>query len=207
MNVNTGEMAHIVGRTKSSRSPRGLHDLPVERRNLAANLVLLCPSDHTSIDKRLAQKDWTVENLQELKRRHEDRILYLTGLGDDAETVVLRAIGGIRSGDVSAEPEAVRVAVFARQRYPRYELGVRSGSDIEVDLRHLPAEGDAAYWETARQMVAATCAQLTDGIRRGHVRHVSVFGFARIPLLVMLGDQLDDKFPTDLYEHHRDDLR
>lgn len=39
------------------------------------------------------------------------------------------------------------------------------------------------------------------------MRHVSVFGFARIPLLVMLGDQLDDKFPTDVYEHHRDGLR
>lgn len=207
MNVNTGEVAHIVGRTKSSRSPRGLDDLPVERRNLAANLVLLCPSDHTAIDKKLAQKDWTAENLKELKRRHEDRVHYLTSLGDDAETVVIRAIGGIRSGDVSAEPEAVRLAVFARQRYPRYELAVRSGSDIEVDFRRLPTEGGAAYWATAQQMLADTGAQLAEGIRRGHVRHVSVFGFARIPLLVMLGDQLDDKFPTDLYEHHRDDLR
>ena len=207
MNVNTGEMAHIVGRTKSRRSPRGLADLPVERRNLAANLVLLCPSDHTAIDKKLAQKDWTIENLKELKRRHEDRVHYLTGLGDDAETVVLRAIGSIRSGEVSAEPEAVRLAVFARQRYPRYELGVRRGSDIEVDFRRLPTEGSSTYWEIARGMLADAGAQLTDGVRRGHVRHLSVFGFARVPLLVMLGDQLDDKFPADLYEYHRDDLR
>lgn len=207
MNVNTGEMAHIVGRAKSRRSPRGLADLPVERRNLAANLVLLCPSDHTAIDKKLAQKDWTVENLKELKRRHEDRVHYLTGLGDDAETVVLRAIGSIRSGEVSAEPEAVRLAVFARQRYPRYELGVRGSSDIDVDFRRLPTEGSSTYWAIAREMLADTGAQLTDGVRRGHVRHLSVFGFARVPLLVMLGDQLDDKFPADLYEHHRDELR
>lgn len=207
MNVNTGEMAHIVGRTKSSRSPRGLGDLPVECRNLADNLVLLCPSDHRAIDKKLAQNDWTVENLQQLKRRHEDRVHYLTGLGEDAETVVIRAIGAIRSANVSAEPEAVRRAVLGRQRYPRYELGGRSGSDMEVDFRCLPSEGDSTYWETAREMLASTGAQLADGIRRGHVRHVSVFGFARIPLLVMLGDQLDDKVPTDLYEHHRDDLR
>jgi len=203
MNVNTGEMAHIVGRTKSARSPRGLDDLPVESRNLAASLVLLCPSDHTAIDKKLVQKHWTVENLKEVKRRHEDRVHYLTGLGDDAETVVIRAMGGIRSGDVSVEPEAVREAVFARQRYPRYELGARSGSDIEVDFRRLPAEGAETYWETARQMLADTGSKLADGIRRGHVRHVSVFGFTRIPLLVLLGDQLDDKVPTDLYEHHR----
>lgn len=207
MNVNTGEMAHIVGRTKSSRSPRGLADLPVEHRNLADNLVLLCPSDHTAIDNKLGQKDWTVKEVQELKRRHEDRVHYLTSLGEDAETVVIRAIGGIRSGDVSVEPEAVRAAVFARQRYPRYELAARSRSDIEVDFRRLPAEGDETYWETARQMLADAGMKLADGIKRGHVRHVSVFGFARIPLLVMLGDQLDDKFPTDLYEHHRDGLR
>lgn len=207
MNVNTGEMAHIVGRTKSLRSPRGLADLPIERRNLAANLVLLCPNDHSAIDKKLAQKDWTVENLQELKLRHEDRVHYLTGLGEDAETVVVRAVGGIRSGDVSVEPEAVREAVFARQRYPRYELGPRSRSDIEVDFRRLPAEGDESYWGTARQMLEDLGSTIADGIRRGHVRHISVFGFTRIPLLVMLGDLLDDKFPTDLYEHHRDDLR
>lgn len=144
--------------------------------------------------------------MRELKRRHEDRVRYLTSLGEDAETVVVRPIGRIRSGDVSVEPEAVRAAVFARQRYPRYELAARSGSDIEVDFRRLPEEGDETYWETARQMLADTGTKLADGIQRGHVRHLSVFGFARIPLLVMLGDQLDDKFPTDLYEHHRDGL-
>jgi len=175
LNVHKGEMAHIVGRTKSSRSPRGQADLPVTDRNLADNLVLLCPTDHTAIDKKLGQKEWTVENLQELKRRHEDRVRYLTGLGEDAETVVIRAIGGIRSGDVSVEPEAVRKAVFARQRYPRYELGARSGSDIEVDFRRLPAEGAETYWETARQMLSGTGMKLADGIQRGHVRHVSVF--------------------------------
>lgn len=207
MNINTGEMAHIVGRAKSSRSPRGLDDLPVERRNLADNLVLLCPSDHRAIDKKLGAAIWTIDDLRDLKRRHEDRIHYLTGLGDDAETVVLRMIGSIRGATVEASSESVRRATFSRLRYPRYALGDRRESDIEIDLRALPGEGEDVYWETARRRIhEVVSTQLASGVERGHVRHLSVFALARIPALVLLGDALDDKIPVDLYEHHRDGL-
>lgn len=207
MNVNTGEMGHIVGRTRSARSPRGLADLPVERRNLAENLVLLCPNCHNVIDKRLGEKVWSVTDLRAVKCRHEDRVHYLTGLGEDAETVVIRVMGNVRGATVSASPEEVRAAVHERQRYPRYELGVRSESDIEIDLRAFPDEDDPEYWRAVgRRIDDLIGTQLAAGVLRGHVRHVSVFGFARIPLLVMLGHHLDDKIPIDLYEHHRDDL-
>src|SRR5688572_9246395 len=44
--LNVGEMAHNVGRRRSKRSPRGMDDLPVEERNKAENLLLLCDRDH-----------------------------------------------------------------------------------------------------------------------------------------------------------------
>src|SRR4051812_37047819 len=111
VNVHTGEMAHIVGRAKTKKSPRGMSKLPIEQRNLAENLILACPNDHTMIDKETGQLIWTVEDLVALKRRHEDRIHFLTGLGEDAETVVIRAIGTIRGGSVEAGTAAVRSAV------------------------------------------------------------------------------------------------
>jgi len=64
-----GEMAHIVGEKNSEKSPRGLSDLPVERRNLYSNLILLCPTHHTEIDKNV--EDWPVERLHVIKREHE----------------------------------------------------------------------------------------------------------------------------------------
>lgn len=35
------------------------------------------------------------------------------------------------------------------------------------------------------------------------VPHLSVFAFARLPLLVYLGSRLDDTVPTELYQRHR----
>ena len=35
------------------------------------------------------------------------------------------------------------------------------------------------------------------------MRHVSVFAFARLPLLVYLGSRLDDTFGIELYQRHR----
>jgi hypothetical protein len=206
VNVHTGEMAHIVGRAKTEKSPRGMNKLPIEQRNLAENLMLACPNDHTMIDKKTGQEIWTVDDLVELKRRHEDRIHYLTGLGEDAETVVVRAIGAIHGSSVEVGTATVRGAVHDAHRYPRYELGVRSESDIEIDLRTLPGEGSDDYWDTVRQYIERASRQIAAGVEGGHVRHLSVFAIARIPLLVLLGHHLDDKIPTDLYEKHRDGL-
>ena len=62
-----GEMAHIVGR--SSDGPRGDSDLNTKQRNDYSNLILLCPTHHTEIDK--CPKNWPIEKLHETKERHE----------------------------------------------------------------------------------------------------------------------------------------
>lgn len=68
-NVIVGEMAHIVGEKHSTNSPRGISKLPEENRNDYANLILLCPNDHTIIDKD--ENEWPVERLHVIKREHE----------------------------------------------------------------------------------------------------------------------------------------
>ena len=45
--------------------------------------------------------------------------------------------------------------------------------------------------------------KLTEGVKREVVNHLSVFGFARWPLLVYLGTALDDNVPTDIYQRRR----
>jgi hypothetical protein len=205
--VNLAEMAHNVGRQRASGSPRGTDELAIQERNKAENLLLLCRKDHKVIDHPDTRAEWPVERLREIKRTHEDRIYYLTGLGEDSETVVLRAIGAIRGGKaVEVSKETVRRAVRASARYPRYELGTRSGSDIELDLTALPGEGEPTYWQVAEQMITDTVAgQVSDGVRRGHIRHLSVFALARIALLVLLGHHLEDKLYVELYQRQRDD--
>lgn len=204
MPIPTGEMAHNVGRVQSEKSPRGMDDLPVEERNLAANLLLLCPGDHNLIDKALAAKEYTVEQLRALKTDHENRVRYVTGLRENDKTAVVRIIGQIRGGSPEASSETVRLAVRTAGKYPHYPLGVRTDSDMQVDLRQLPGEGEDAYWSMATRMLEdVLVTQMSRALAEGEVKHLSIFAFGRIPLLIHAGHLLDDKVPTDIYQYHR----
>ncbi|WP_052005232.1 HNH endonuclease [Leptospira sp. B5-022] len=65
---NLGEMAHIIAR--NSDGPRG-NDLPED--NSYANLILLCPTCHTRVDK--APLEYPVSLLHKWKLDHEVRII------------------------------------------------------------------------------------------------------------------------------------
>jgi hypothetical protein len=62
-----GEMAHIIA--DSPQGPRGDSHLTSEQRNEYDNLILLCPTHHTLIDKN--EEEWTVEKLRIIKSEHE----------------------------------------------------------------------------------------------------------------------------------------
>jgi hypothetical protein len=202
--LNLGELAHNVGHKQNARSPRGDDPLAVERRNDANNILLLCGDDHHSIDDKINRGIFTVEYLRERKRVHEDRIRYLTSLGEDAETVVLRVIGDVRGAPVElSEQHAARAVLKAGRRYPRFGWGY-GGTDFEVDLRGLPSEGSPLFWQAGQARVEEQLAvRLRDAVARDQVRHLSVFALARIPLLACVGARLDDKVPTELFQKQR----
>jgi hypothetical protein len=62
-----GEQAHIVG--EEIAAARGASLLSPDERNSYHNLILLCPNDHTKIDKNAS--DWPVEKLYQAKSVHE----------------------------------------------------------------------------------------------------------------------------------------
>lgn len=62
-----GEQAHIVGRAKNHA--RGESNLTKKERDSYHNLILLCPTHHTLIDKN--PQDYTVEKLHLFKGQHE----------------------------------------------------------------------------------------------------------------------------------------
>ncbi|MEA5566334.1 HNH endonuclease signature motif containing protein [Anabaena sp. UHCC 0399] len=63
-----GEMAHIIA--DSLQGPRGDSHLISEQRNEYDNLILLCPTHHTLIDKN--EEEWTIEKLRIIKSEHEN---------------------------------------------------------------------------------------------------------------------------------------
>lgn len=72
-----GEAAHIAGESKSG--PRGMDPLPMERRHLYENLILLCPSHHNEID--VLEAEYPSEVLRQMKMNHERRMDALRRLG------------------------------------------------------------------------------------------------------------------------------
>lgn len=64
-----GEEAHI--RSASPNGPRYDPDYPVEKIETYENRILLCPAHHTKVDAQLG-RGYTVSDLLELKRRHEN---------------------------------------------------------------------------------------------------------------------------------------
>lgn len=62
-----GEQAHIV--SEELDGPRGASILTADERNCYSNLILLCPTCHTLVDKN--PQDYPVEKLHLLKSKHE----------------------------------------------------------------------------------------------------------------------------------------
>jgi hypothetical protein len=65
-----GEMAHIVGHS-SEEGPRSDASYPRDKIDLPENLLLLCPTHHTIIDKQ--PNTYTVANLLDWKRARESK--------------------------------------------------------------------------------------------------------------------------------------
>lgn len=205
--VSLGELAHIVGQQKTDGSPRGLADLAPVDRDHADNLMLICADEHDEIDDRDTLDVFTIDRLRALKHAHEDRIRYVTGLAEDRSTTVLRLVAQVRGNEVELSRETIASTVISSaQRFPRF-LESYSRHGFEIDLRHLPdeAQADQEYYRAAKKAIDQVVDhRLNEGIAGDQVAHLSVFGFARIPLLVYLGSRLDDNVPTDVYQRHRD---
>lgn len=205
--VRLGELAHIVAQAESERAPRGVDELSAEARDLADNLMLLCAHCHNDIDKGSQARRLSADWLRSLKASHERRIREATELAAREETVVLRLVGNIRgaSAEIGAL-EAVDAVNALVDRRPVLLFDPNRGGP-EIDLRQLPGEEhptESGYYESACAKIDQILSErLAPAVERGEVPHLSVFGFARIPLLVYFGSRLDDTISTEIFQRHR----
>lgn len=200
------EAAHIVGQQESAGSPRGQHSLPRSERDKAENLLLTCGRCHPEIDDKMVSGLLDVEKLRQLKGEHEDQIKYLTSLTSDRRTVVLRMVGQLRGKEVELNRDTASACVIqSGKRFPDYSLSYQRHG-VEIDLRRVAGECAAGpdYYNAAKAIIDEVFShKLNEAMLKDHVNHLSVFAWARIPLLVYLGSKLDDNVPTDVYQRHR----
>lgn len=206
VDMTLGELAHIVGAQDTSGSPRGQYAMSEEDRAKAENLLLICANHHDEIDREGSLDTMTIERLRKIKKAHEEWVAKVTGLDRDRSTAVLRVIGNLRGKSVDVPRPAAAAAVLeSDDRFPDFPFSLdRSG--IEIDLREIPGEvaPDASYWSTATAKIDEVVRHpLAEAIRKDRVSHLSVFAFARLPLLVYLGSVIDDNIAVEVYQRHR----
>ena len=203
--VYLGEKAHIVGRSKNARSPRGDSELPAEARDDADNLLMLCASCHNEIDSRPNLDDFSVGRLRALKQRHESRVAQILAVPPGKDTGVLRVHGTIGDSQVNIDRSACAAAVLEQGRCARFPLS-HDPAGIEIDLRRAssPDIGNGEYYRVCQESIDRVFdRQVTPAVEAGDLRHVSVFALARWPLLVHLGARVGDKLNVDVYQRHR----
>ncbi|MGZ6302418.1 MAG: SAVED domain-containing protein [Ktedonobacteraceae bacterium] len=199
--VPIGELAHNVGWGKGS--PRGNSALTVAERSSPANLVLLCRNCHKSVDARGVIGYYTIETLQRLKREHEARIRILTEIGADRKALIVRLVGPIRGVSPELTYDTVLTAATNAGFFP-YLLPNSYRNAVEIDLREYD-EGTRESYMACVAKINDVVARINEGIKRDQIFRLAVFAFARIPLLVHLGAQLDDKVQILIFQRHRVD--
>lgn len=192
--LNVGQTAHIVAFKEAG--PRGDDpDRPIDI-NDAANLMLLCHRCHKEIDDRETGAKFTRAILESYKRDHEARILHLTSAKAQKKTCILEIRAKI-GGQVTAIPEA-HIWDAVAPMYPA------TRDWCVVDLTAFD-DDSSAYYEAARRVIERDVRHLYTRIGRQDVpQHLSVFGLAPMPLLILLGSRLSNKGPVELFQKHRD---
>lgn len=193
---NSAYIAHII-----ADKPDGPRGHPVFSGQLKAdlsNLMLLCDPHHRLVDK-VDVEGHSVDILCEMKKRHEDRIALLTSLRDERASHIL--LYGARIGEHDAHLSFKRAMAAI---VPRFRPA--SEHALELSLRNSSfSDAEPDYWELEREHLRRQFSALVKPLLRGsEVDHLSVFGFAPMPLLMELGRLLSDIPDAAVYQLHRE---
>lgn len=191
---NFAHMAHIVA--ASPDGPRGDEILSPELDGDFSNFMLVC-LDHSKLVDGENKSDFSVEDLREYKRKHEERIEMQTSVSPEMTTTVLRFIGNVRERKMEIPTSQTYEAITPR--FPADSKG------IALDFTVLPGSGDEPYWKNSAEMITTRVQQeFAPGNDHRNIKHLSVFAVAPMPLLMHLGNRIGGTMSIDIYQKHRD---
>lgn len=195
---NISEIAHIW--SFSEKGARGWGPFKFEKKQLNEphNLMLLCHDCHIKIDQDKKGERYSHPLLSQWKDEHERRIAIVTGVDPSKKSHVV--LYGANIGDEKSvlQPEHTKEAIFP-EWYPAEERPVYlsmswEGRDDQED-----------YWKTEKSNLNdAFNRKIRPLIEEANPCHFSIFAFAPMPLLVLLGAMITDKIRAQVYQLHRE---
>jgi len=195
--VNIAQKAHIY--SFSNDGPRGNRRISKDQLNRLGNLMLVCHGCHRKMDARKDGGRYPAALLQRMKAAHEQRIELVSGIAAHRKSHIL--LYGANVGDHSSplNYQEAAEALFPA-RYP--------AADAPIELSTLNSafsDREPGFWGgEAENLVRRFDQRVRERLAAGDIEHLSVFGLAPQPLLVMLGSLLGDIVPADVYQRHRE---
>ncbi len=198
--VNIAEAAHIYA--FSTQGPRGNDLIENDKLNEVDNLMLVCADCHKTMDNEPDGGRYTVELLKKWKQQHEARVEIVTGVDPKKSSHVL--LYGANIGDHSSP---LNFADAAQALFPhRYPA---DGRAIELSTSNSSfRDRDAAFWAIESERLKSVFGRkVFDRVDLAEIQHLSVFGLAPQPLLILLGTLIGDITPADVYQRHREPVQ
>lgn len=193
---NFGEYAHIIGDSKDG--PRGDIVLSDEYCTDRKNFLLLCPKHHKMIDT-IVEK-YSVDQLFEMKKRHEERVRRILSIGKDRSSTVITYAANVGCQNCVINPDEANETLLLDGWYPS------DPRPIELGLVNSSAKDKSPeYWKAEMQNLKGQFqVKVENYIQTNRMCRFSVFAIAPMPLLVLLGTLLSDKFDTQVYQLHKE---
>jgi hypothetical protein len=189
---NQAYIAHIVADV--SGGPRG-DDVrsPLLKDNIS-NLMLMCDVHHRAIDANNGS-NYSEDDLIKMKKEHEDRIETLAAIASDMQSHILtyRANVGKHTRELSYQ-------TVSQYLQPEYYPAETETIDLSLS-NSVERDRDATFWSAEITNVEKQVEKkLHRSFAKGEIKHLSVFAFAPMPLLIKLGTLINDISVAEIYQ-------
>ncbi|SHM22512.1 HNH endonuclease [Flavobacterium xinjiangense] len=194
-NFNQSYIAHIVADVPGG--PRGdVVRSPLLKDDIT-NLMLLCDTHHRLIDR--ADVGGNPETLLlAMKKEHDERIENATAISPNMQSHILTYKANV--GAFTPEMSYQTVSQFLM---PTYYPAKADTIDLSLS-NSIQRDRDTAFWTTEiANLEAQFDKKLFQNYTKGEIKHLSVFAFAPIPLLVKLGTLINDIYPCQINQKVR----
>lgn len=189
---NQSYIAHIVA--DEPGGPRG----DTARSKLLSkdlnNLMLLCDTHHRLVDK-IDVAGHQEATLLEMKKEHEDRIERVTAIAPNMQSHILtyRANVGVHTREVSYQTAS---------QYLQPEYYPAEADTIDLSLSNsVERDKNITFWSgEITNLEKQVEKKLHRSFAKGEIKHLSVFAFAPIPLLIKLGTLINDISVAEIYQ-------
>jgi len=140
------------------------------------------------------------DRLLKMKKGHEERIELVTGIMPDKKSHIIIYTAKVGKHEVNVNYKQASVAMIP-DRLPVSDRPIELGIRNSMECDHTPE-----YWELQVRQLETSFRALVQPMLGGHsIQDFSIFAFAPQPLLIKLGTLLSDKYPSHIFQFHRQD--